>query len=201
MISQSTKQVLHLLNDRCECTLKNLRDLVEIHRRMDASADWQLDGDPAYRPKLHKAFLHIVAITSWQMDGDVFHVMAPEIRAAVKALDELARESLPQQLARGGRSQHSFLVHEKELALFAHPTLASLSASRGSGGLGSTGYVRYLCVAYVALSQLMATYAFAITKVAEQVDPASVDEVNRMITMEASASMAIDWKVILASAD
>ena len=160
-----------------------------------------MDGDPAYRPKLHKTFVHIVAVARWQMDGEVLHVMAPEIRAAAKALDPLVQESLPQQLSKGSRNRHSFLIHEEGLALFAHPTLYSLSGSRGRGGFGNTGYVRYLCVAYTALSQLAAAYAYAIGNAAEQFAPASVDEISNLITAEASASESLDWEAILRLAD
>ena len=200
-MSRSTKQVLHQLNDRCESALKILGDLVRIHKRMDAAVDWQMDGDPAYRPRLHKAFVHIAAIARWHMDGEVFHVMVPEIRAAAKALDPLVQESLPLQLSKGSRNRHSFLIHEEDLVPFAHPTLYSLSDSRGRGGFGNTGYVRYLRVAYVALSQLAATYAYAIGNAAERFAPASVDELNTLITEEALATQTLDWEAIARSVD
>lgn len=168
---------------------------------MDASVDWQMEGDPAYRPKLHKAFLHIVAIARWQMDGDVFHVMAPEIRAAAKALEPLVQESLPVPLSQGNGGQHSFLIHERDLEFFAHPALFSLSGSRGHGGLGNTGYVRYLFVAYIALSQLAAAYAYAISNVAAQIHPSSVGQIDKMIADEEAASRALDWEAILRLAD
>ena len=126
------------------------------------------------------------------MDGEVFHVMAPGSGAAVKALDPLVQESLPQQLSQGSRNQHSFLAQEDDLALFAPPTLYSLSGSRGEGGFGNTGYVRYLRVAYTALSQLAAAYAYVISNAAQQFAPVSIDEVNNLMTAEASASESLD---------
>ena len=148
----STKQALYLLNARCESVLQDLRDLIDIHRRMDISVDWRMDTNPTYTSRLHKASLHIRAIASWQMDGEVLHVMAPEIRAAALALDPLVQDLLPETLTVDIRRYHSFLLQERELISFAHPTPFSLFLSREHGGFANTGYVRYLLLGYIALS-------------------------------------------------
>ncbi|MDE2721846.1 MAG: hypothetical protein OXI59_00575, partial [Gemmatimonadota bacterium] len=191
------KHVFYKLNDRCEGVLKGLKDLVQIHKQMNAQVDWKVENDPTFRLHLHKAYIHIVAITSWQMNGEVFHVMAPEIRAAVKALDPLVQEYLPQELSKKKRNRHSFLYQENDLKCFAHPTLFSLSNTRGFGGFGKTGYVRYLSVAYTSLSQLMLAYACAIRKAAKQFYPASIDEIDNLITKEASLMQSLDWDKIM----
>ena len=197
----STKQVLYLLNARCEGVLQVLRDLIKIQKGMDATFDWPDDIDPTYGPRLHKASLHIRALMSWQMNGDVLHVMAPEIRAAVLALDPLVQDSLSDSVTVGARKQHSTSPLERELASFAHPTVFSLSLSREQGGFGNTGYVRYLFHTYVALGRLMIAFALAIAILAEATDPLRVAAVNEAIKGEISEFQALDLDVILRWAD
>ncbi len=197
----STKQALYLLNARCESVLQDLRDLIDIHRRMDISVDWRMDTNPTYTSRLHKASLHIRAIASWQMDGEVLHVMAPEIRAAALALDPLVQDLLPETLTVDIRRYHSFLLQERELISFAHPTPFSLFLSREHGGFANTGYVRYLLLGYIALSQLMATYATAISNLAVMFDPPMVDVLYKIINGESAVARELDWDAILRLAD
>ena len=197
----STSEALHQVNDRCEEVLQRLGDLLAIHRELDARTDWHVDGEFADRAMLRKASLHVQAVASWQMDGDVLHVMAPEIRAATAALDPLVQESLPDSLAAGSRSRHSFLASEGELNSFAHPTIASLALSRGNGGFNNRGYVRYLMLAYFTLISLMVAYAYAVGVVAEGIDSPKAPAILDIITREREAGQALDWEAILRLAD
>lgn len=196
----STKQTLILLNERCERVLQVLRELVQVHREIEA-ADEHCGDTFVDRAKLYKASFHIQAITSWEMDGEVLHVMAPEIRAAVLALDSLVQDSLPGPLTKNYRNRHSFVIPEQELASFAHPTPFSLSLSRDKGGFGSTGFVRYLAIAYIALSQVMAAYASAVGDLAASIDPSKVETLHRMVIVEVETQKRLDWDAVLDWAD
>lgn len=196
-----TKRAMYTLNDRCESVLTNLRALIEIHRGIDASVDWRIDADPTYRTQIHRAFVHLCAVASWRMDGDVFHVMVPEIRAAEKALRPLVQDMQPDSLASAGGGRHSLLWREADLALFAHPTPASLSLGREKGGLANRGYVRYLLLAYFTLLGLMLTYAVALAEVAALFDPEKVEAITEMIAREREAGQALDLEALLKVAD
>lgn len=197
----STTEALHLLNDRCEDVLQRLGDLLAIHRELDSRREWHVDDEFAERAMLHKASLHIQAVASWQMDGDVLHVLAPDIRAATHALEPLVQESLPDHLAVGSRSRHSFLLNEGELSSFAHPTILSLVLPRGSGGFNNSGYVRYLMLAYITLSQLMGAYAYAVGRVAERIDSPKAAAVSDILIGAFAAQQALDGEAILRLAD
>ena len=201
MISDETREVLHTLNDRCEAVLQCLRDIVEIHRDLNVTIDRENGPVPAYLPNLHKAMLHIGALASWQMDGEVLHVMASEIRVAASALDNLVRGELMPDIFEDWKG-HSFLLGEDELAKFVHPTRMSLVMSREHGGFDRTGYVKYLLRAYISLEHLMMAYGLAVGIVAVETgnnDKAQL--ITDMVVGENEMSEQIDIVEIMKFAD
>ena len=194
-------QLLYALNNRCECALKALRELVAIYKGMYVAADGQFEANCEFLPKLHIATGHIQALSAWVMDGEVLHVMAPEIRCAVEFLGHLVQDSLPAGLARAHGGRHSFMLSDRELALFVHPTPYSLTLSRSQGGFDNSGNVRYLASTYITLMQLLAAYGYALGTVAEQVEPSRVDEINQYFTEEFAAGQKLDWEAISRNAD
>jgi len=192
---------LYTLNDRCEDVLQHLRDIVEIHRTLHFSTDWESIPAPDYLPNLDRAMLHIGPLASWQMDGEVFHVMAPDIRAAASALDGLVRQKLMPDVFKGW-NKHSFLIGEDELAKFVHPTRWSLIMPRSHGGFDNSGYVEYLLRAYVALGHLMMAYGLAVGKFAELTgNDDEAQMITDMLVKENEARDQIDLKSVMQHAD
>ena len=71
-----------------------LRELARIHSKIDAPHRIMGEAEPEWIGRLRKICLHAVAITQWEIEADVEHVVAPELRAAYEQM-ALVWQSLP----------------------------------------------------------------------------------------------------------
>ena len=121
----------------CERYRHALRELAKIHERIDAPQRIMNEGEPDWIGRLRKICLHVVAITEWEIDADVEHVMAPELRAAYEQMAFVWRE-LPSEL-RPAEFDGGWWAQEAKsglLATYDHPTGMSLARPPELGGFG-----------------------------------------------------------------
>ena len=83
-----------VLSSACDECIANLDELVGIHLAIDPPNRIIQPTDPDGVYRLRKALLHIKSITSWTIDTEVMHVIAPEIRAAADEVDHVWKEAV-----------------------------------------------------------------------------------------------------------
>ena len=88
-------EAIHELRTRCKRCRDLLCELAHIHLEIDAPTRRMQSDDPDWIGRLRKICLHVLAINVWEIDADVEHVMATEIRAAYEQMDAVW-EHLPE---------------------------------------------------------------------------------------------------------
>ena len=121
--------------------------------------------------RLRKVLLHVKAITGWQLDTEVMHVLAPELRTADEQIEliwkKLPREQLTEYLADDGKSvvggRDKLFKSDKEiLSSYIHPTPQRLRLGKELGGLGSPDEVRCFVNLFTLLGSLVFRYAVSL---------------------------------------
>ena len=96
------------LSSGCEQCISCLKDLLRVHIEMDPADRVICLDDEEIVYRLRKVLLHVKAITGWQLDTEVMHVLAPELRTANEQIDlvwkKLPKEELSEFLADDGKS-------------------------------------------------------------------------------------------------
>ena len=153
--------------------------------------------------RIRKVLLHIKAITRWQLDTEVMHVLAPEIRTADEQIDmvwkKLPKEQLIDYLADDGKSvvggrDQLFKLEKQNLSSYIHPTPQRLILGRELGGLGRPEEVRYFVNLLMLLVSLVFRYAVTLGFLSQTLGcskEGSIASVIRQVTKELdSISMA-----------
>ena len=127
------------------------------------------DEEIVYR--LRKVLLHVKAIVGWQLDTEVMHVLAPEIRTADEQIDlvwkKLPREELSEYLSDDGKSvvggrDKTFKSGKEILSSYIHPTPQRLILGKELGGLGKPDEVRCFINLFMLLSGLVFRYGVSL---------------------------------------
>lgn len=143
-----------------------------IHLVTDAPQGKATKSEPDCVLSLRKTFFHIHAITSWTVDTEVLHVMAPDIRAAKLQMEPIVLSYLcdgPDTTFLA--EQRRFGVDLKNrLEIFLHPTPAILIHPRDVGGLGKGNPIVCLSTLYMLLKDLVNDYFVALSVMAEVLD-------------------------------
>ncbi len=159
------------LRSGCEQCISCLEDLLRVHFEMDPAdrVIYQDDEEIVYR--LRKVLLHVKAITGWQLDTEVMHVLAPELRSATEQIDlvwkKLPREELLEFLADDGKSvaggrDKVFKSGKEILSTYIHPTPQRLIHRKELGGLGRPDEVRCFINLIMSLSGLVFRYGVSL---------------------------------------
>ena len=120
-----------LLRSACEQCLACLKDLLGIHLDIDPPTSVIAPNAPDCVYRLRKVLLHVDAISAWQLDTHVMHVIAPELRAASEQLDgfwDEARRAMDledgeEPVGRKTRQARAHAKTRKELvSAHVHPT-------------------------------------------------------------------------------
>lgn len=121
----------------CERYRHALRELAKIHLEIDPPHRRMGVDEPDWIGRLRKICHHVVAITEWEIDADVEHVMAPELRAAYEQMASVW-QCLPDELRLAEFDGDWWTKEAKSgmLATYDHPTGMSLTHSAGWGGFG-----------------------------------------------------------------
>ena len=168
---QTREQVVDRLRSGCEQCISNLKELILVQFEMDPPdrAIRQDDEEIVYR--LRKVLVHVKAITSWQLDTEVMHALAPELRTADEQIDmvwkKLPKEQLIDYLADDGKSvvggrDHLFKSAKENLSSYIHPTPQRLILGKELGGLGRPEEVRYFVNMFTLLVSLVFRYAVTL---------------------------------------
>ena len=80
---------------------QTLKDLLGVHFEMGPADRAICAGDEEIVYRLRKVLLHVKAIAGWQLDTEVMHVLAPEIRTADEQID-LVWKKLRERNCRSG---------------------------------------------------------------------------------------------------
>jgi len=152
----------------CERSRDLLRELTRIHLSIDEPARSIGADEPDWICRLRKICLHVRAIDTWEIDADIAHVMAPELRAAYVQMDAVWK-SVPRKFKLHEVDSDWWLKEARDglLATYDHPTpfgLALLQEGRGGFRSGEAGesYGRLT----VWLGFLGLGYVFALTYLA-----------------------------------
>ena len=79
---QTREEAVDRLRWGCEQCISCLNELVRVHFEMDPADRLIRTDDEEIVYRLRKVLLHVKAITGWQLDTEVMHVLAPELRTA-----------------------------------------------------------------------------------------------------------------------
>ena len=168
---RTKEEAVDRLRSGYEQCISCLQELIRVQFELDPHdrAIGPDDEEIVYR--LRKVLVHTKAITSWQLDTDVMHVLAPEIRAANEQIDmvwkKLPKEELNEYLSDHGRSvvggrDQLFKPKKEILSSVIHPTPLRLLFGKDLGGLRSPDEVRYFTILFVLLGGLVFRYAVSL---------------------------------------
>ena len=168
---QTREQLVDRLRSGCEQCISNLKELILVQFEMDPPDREIRQDDEEIVYRLRKVLLHIKAITSWQLDTEIMHVLAPEFRTADEQIDMIRKKLPKEQLIDylgddgksvvGGRDQLSKLEKEN-LSSYIHPTPQRLILGKESGGLGRPEEVRYFVTLFTLLVSLVFRYGITL---------------------------------------
>ena len=166
----------------CEQYREALRELAKIHLRVDQPHRRMGVGEPDWIGRLRKICHHVVAIMDWEIEADVEHVMAPELRAAYEQM-AFVWQCLPDEwrLAEFDGDWWAKEAKSGMLATYDHPTGLSLTHSAGWGGFGARDLRSDIQLAHW-LGRLAFGYGLALVYLA-QVLKASEDVESRVSTV------------------
>ena len=168
---QTRAEAVDRLRSGCEQCISCLKDLLCVHLEMDPADRAICAGDEEIVYRLRKVLLHVKAITSWQLDTEVMHVLAPELRTAGEQLElvwkKLPREELSEYLADDGKSvvggRDKLFKSEKDiLSSYIHPTPQKLILGKELGGLRKADEVRCFVNLFTLLNDLVFRYSVSL---------------------------------------
>ena len=168
---QTREEAVDHLRSGCEQCISCLKELIRVQFEMDPHDRAIRADDEEIVYRLRKVLLHVRAITNWQLDTEVLHVLAPELRTANEQIEliwkKLPREQLSEYLADDGKSvvggRDKLFKPEKEiLSSFIHPTPQRLRIGRELGGLGRLDEVRCFINLFMLLDSLVFRYGISL---------------------------------------
>ena len=168
---QTKEEAINRLRSECEQCISYMKELTHVQFGMDPPDRMINQDDEEIVYRLRKVLVHITAITSWELDMEVMHVLAPELRAADEQIGlvwkKLPKEQLIDYLADdgesvvGGRDQLSKPAKEN-LSSYIHPTPQRLILGKEMGGLRRPDEVRYFVNLFTLLVGLVFRYAVTL---------------------------------------
>ena len=175
---EETAELVEQLRAQCERNRDVLRDLVRIHLSIDEPARSIGANEPDWICRLRKICLHVRAIDTLEIDVEIAHVMAPELRAAYVQMDAVWK-SMPRKYKLDEVNSGWWATEARDgmLATYDHPTpigLVLLRAGRGgfhSGEVWENYTQLALWLGYLGLGYGLAlTYLAAVLGVEREVD-------------------------------
>ena len=169
--TQTREDAVDRLRSVCDQCASFLKELIRIQFELDPPGRVIGPDDEEIVYRLRKVLLHVKALTSWQFDTEVMHVLAPELRTAGEQIDlvwkKLPREQLTEYLSDGGESvvggRDKLFKSEKDiLSSYIHPTPQRLLLGKELGGLGRPDEVRWFVNLFTLLGSLTFRYAVSL---------------------------------------
>ena len=168
---QTREETIGRLRSGCEQCISCLNELVRVHLEMDPADRLIRADDEEIVYRLRKVLLHVKAITGWQLDTEVMHVLAPELRTAEEQMDliwkKLPNEDLSEYLSDDGKSvvggrDKTFKSGKEILSSYIHPTPQKLILGKEVGGLGGLDEVQSFINLFTLLSGLVFRYGVSL---------------------------------------
>lgn len=170
---QETVELLHAQREEC---IACLNDIVGIHLELDPpSRIIEADDEECFN-RLRKVRLHVQAITGWQWESDVLHLIAPDFRCADNQLEKVFR-SMPESfrvnyLGEHGSVAEHFRQRAKKLreiiSSIVHPTPQRLLMSIEHGGFYEKRVLPSLFFILWMLMDLALNYADSVAYLSEE---------------------------------
>ncbi len=128
----------HEMRAQCERCRDQLEELSRIHLAIDAPTRKFQEDEPDWIGRLRKICLHVRAISGWEFEPGVEHVMASEIRSAYEQM-AVVWKHLPSSVRLDEMDDHWWNdeARNRVLATFDHPTPQSLMLPAERGGIRS----------------------------------------------------------------
>ena len=169
--SMPTGQSPLFLRSACEQCIECLGRLVAVHLDIDAATRGIAPTDPDCVYRLRKVLLHVKALTGWNLDTEVMHVMAPELRAASEQIEGLWEEAthaleledLNEVASPTVRTAREFAKTRHALvSSYIHPTPQLLLLPTEQGGLGQANDERYYSTLLMLLGDVAFRYSISL---------------------------------------
>ncbi len=160
----SGREILKQLAEACDRQLEALQETRKMHENLFGPLDTEPGEESDSLLRLRKVYCHVIAITSWRIDRWVFHVMAPDIRAALEQLRPLVRETCkevhePKEQCKVSRY---FDKLDDLLTPLTHPTTVNLTYLPEANGAFAGGGVKHFSNLCLSLHCLLAHYALTL---------------------------------------
>ena len=172
MKNPKTKQeAATMLKSGCEQSVACLNELVAIHFTIDPPNRVIQPTDAECVFRLRKVLLHVKALTSWQFDTDIMHIIAPELRAANYQIGKIWKKTAQKILVDylededkrfAAWAQPFAKVRQEVVSSYIHPTPQRLLLPGERGGLGKVNEVRYFYNMFVLLDDLVFRYGVSL---------------------------------------
>ena len=167
---------LELLDaQRREC-IACLEDIVTVHLEIDPpTRNINVEDDECFY-RLRKVRFHVQAITGWQMESDLTHLIAPDFRCADNQL-KMVFKRMPESLrvnylGKDGSVAGQFRQRAKELrriiSSIVHPTPSRLLMTVERGGFYEKKELPSLFIIMWMLMDLALNYADSVAYLGEE---------------------------------
>jgi len=157
----SKEEVAEHLTEACDRQIEALRETLKAHENLFGPLDTEREENSVPLLRLRKVYCHVIAIAAWCLDEWVFHVMAPDIRAALEQLRPLALASNRELL--DSKKQNELSRHFDELdnllAPLTHPTIMNLGCLPEANGTVTNGGIKRMYNLCFSLHCLLTHYA------------------------------------------
>ena len=155
------REVLEQLAEACDRQLQGLKEIRKMHENLLGPLDTKSGEESDSLLRLRKVYCHVIAITSWRLDRWVFHVMAPDIRAALEQLRPLVRETCKEVHEHKEQCKVSSNFDQLDglLTPLTHPTTLNLICLPEANGALSGGGVKHFANLCLLLNCLLVLYA------------------------------------------
>lgn len=198
--AQTRQGTIQLLRAQCERCIECLNNLTVIHLELDSpSRVIKLTDDACYY-RLRKVLLHVEAIAGWQIETEVLHVIAPEVRCANTQLEKVL-VSMPESFRLNylGEKNSAFAGKFRQVGKglreivsgFVHPTPQRLLLPIEHGGFYETNKAPNLVFMFWMLVDLASKYAVSVAYLSDNSKTGNEWEVTTVILRLESAVTAV----------
>lgn len=169
-MSQASQQTVESLRSQFDKCIECLNDLVALHQEIDPPSRTIESTDDEFYLRLRKVLLHVQAITAWQYETEILHVIAPEIRCANKQLEEVLK-TMPESYRVGDLGKDGSVSVQiwrpggklrEIISGFVHPTPARFFLPIERGGFCETNEAPSVLFAVLMLADLAVNYEASV---------------------------------------
>lgn len=197
-MSKVPPQTVESLRSQFDKFIECLNDLVALHQEIDPPSRTIESTVDECSFRLRKVLLHVQAITAWQYDTEILHVIAPEIRCANRQLEKILK-IMPESFGLtvlGKDGSISVQIHRpggklrEIISGLVHPTPARLFLPIERGGFYETSEAPSLLFAVLMLADLAVNYEASVAYLCKESMAGNAPEVTPVFGKIASIAAA-----------